>query len=84
MNASHLSNLGLCHHSLGEYRGAIDLYTEALAIEREVLARKTGVFRKTDFGGAGTADRKPFSGQRNRFHLTIGTLDEKFLGHGRA
>lgn len=25
MSASHLSNLGLCHHSLGEYRRAIDL-----------------------------------------------------------
>ena len=41
MNASHLSNLGLCHHSLGEYRRAIDLYTEALAIARETGYRQS-------------------------------------------
>jgi tetratricopeptide (TPR) repeat protein len=35
LNASHLSHLGLCHTSLGEYREAIDLHTQALAIARE-------------------------------------------------
>ena len=35
LNASHLSNLGLAYYSLGEYRQAIDLHTQALAIARE-------------------------------------------------
>ena len=35
LNIIHLIHLGLCHYSLGEYRRAIDLYTQALAIARE-------------------------------------------------
>ena len=35
LNANHLNNLGICHDSLGEYRRAIDLFTQALAIARE-------------------------------------------------
>ena len=36
LNAAHLGNLGLCHYSLGEYRRAIDLQTQALAIARDI------------------------------------------------
>ena len=36
LNAAHLINLGNCHASLGEYRQAIDLYTQALAIARDI------------------------------------------------
>jgi len=50
MNASHLSNLGLCHHSLGEYRRAIDLYTEALAIARETGYRQSESARLGNLG----------------------------------
>jgi tetratricopeptide (TPR) repeat protein len=35
LNAIHLNDLGSCHQSLGDYRRAIDLHTEALAIDRE-------------------------------------------------
>jgi len=35
LNAGHLTNLGLCHNRLGEYRRAIDLLTQALVISRE-------------------------------------------------
>ena len=31
-----LGNLGLCHYSLGDYRQAIDLHTQALAIARDI------------------------------------------------
>ena len=40
LNAGHLLNLGLCHDSLGEYRQAIDLYTQALAIYRDIGDRQ--------------------------------------------
>ncbi len=40
LNATHLINLGGCHFSLGEYRQAIDLYTQALAIAREIGNRE--------------------------------------------
>ena len=40
LNASHLSSLGICHLSLGEYRRAIDLHTQALAIARETGDRQ--------------------------------------------
>ena len=36
LNAAHLVNLGNCHASMGEYRQAIDLYTQALAIARDI------------------------------------------------
>ena len=36
LNVIHLDNLGLCHWHLGDYRQAIDLLTQALAIAREV------------------------------------------------
>ena len=40
LNATHLANLGLCHDSLGEYRRAIDLQKQALAIAREIGDRR--------------------------------------------
>ena len=40
LNAGHLSNLGVCHASLGEYRRAIDLFTQALAIARDTGDRE--------------------------------------------
>jgi tetratricopeptide (TPR) repeat protein len=41
LNAEHLSNLGVCHHSLGDYQQAIDLYTQALTIARDTGHRRT-------------------------------------------
>jgi tetratricopeptide (TPR) repeat protein len=35
LNAEHLTDLGNCHFSLGDYRRAIDLHTQALAINRK-------------------------------------------------
>ena len=40
LNAAHLSNLGICHLSLGEYERAIDLHTQALAIARDIGDRQ--------------------------------------------
>jgi tetratricopeptide (TPR) repeat protein len=40
LNASHLVNLGNCHFSLGDYRQAVDLYTQALAIDRDTGNRQ--------------------------------------------
>ncbi len=40
LNATHLGNLGNCHNSLGDYRQAIDLHTQALAIERDTGNRQ--------------------------------------------
>ena len=40
LNASHLGNLALSYQSLGEYRQAIDLLTQALAIAREIGDRR--------------------------------------------
>jgi tetratricopeptide (TPR) repeat protein len=40
LNAAHLTNLGSCHHSLGDYRQAIDLHTQALAIYRDTGDRQ--------------------------------------------
>ena len=39
-NAVHLNSLGRCHHRLGDYRQAIDLYTQALAIARDTGNRQ--------------------------------------------
>jgi tetratricopeptide (TPR) repeat protein len=36
LNATHLTNLGICHISLGDYQRAIDLFTRALAIARDI------------------------------------------------
>jgi len=36
LDAAHLGSLGLCHFSLGEYRQAIGLHTQALAIARDI------------------------------------------------
>ncbi len=36
LNVTHLGNLGNCRSSLGEYERAIDLYTQALAIARDI------------------------------------------------
>ena len=40
LNTNHLANLGICHYSLGEYRQAIDLHTQALAITRDTGDRR--------------------------------------------
>ena len=40
LNTAHLSSLGLCHFSLGEYERAIDLHTQALAIDRDIGNRQ--------------------------------------------
>ena len=40
LNATHLINLGICHYSLGDYRQAIDLHTQALAIARDIGDRQ--------------------------------------------
>ena len=39
-NAVHLNSLGVGHHRLGDYRQAIDLYTQALAIARDTGKRQ--------------------------------------------
>jgi tetratricopeptide (TPR) repeat protein len=36
LNAAHLTNLGNCHYRLGDYRQAIELHTQALAIYRDL------------------------------------------------
>jgi tetratricopeptide (TPR) repeat protein len=40
LNAVHLASLGNCHFSLGDYRRATDLYTQALAIFRDTGNRQ--------------------------------------------
>jgi tetratricopeptide (TPR) repeat protein len=40
LNATHLTNLGFCYYRLGEYRQAIELYTQALAILRDLANRQ--------------------------------------------
>jgi tetratricopeptide (TPR) repeat protein len=40
LNATHLINLGLCHFRLGDYRQAIDLFTQSLTIDREIGTRQ--------------------------------------------
>ena len=40
LNLAHLSSLGICHHRLGDYRQAIDLHTQALAIDRDIGSRQ--------------------------------------------
>ena len=39
-NTAHLTNLGLCHYRVGDYRRAIELHTEALGIAREIGDRR--------------------------------------------
>ena len=39
VNAAHLNNMGLCRFSLGEYRQAIELFTQSLAIVRDISDR---------------------------------------------
>jgi tetratricopeptide (TPR) repeat protein len=41
LNATHLTNLGHCHLRLGDYRQAIDLHTQALAIARDIGNRQS-------------------------------------------
>ena len=36
LNATHLANLGTCRYRLGDYRQAIDLHTQAMAIFRDI------------------------------------------------
>ena len=40
LNSVHLTSLGLCYYRLGDYRRAIELHTEALAIDREIGDRE--------------------------------------------
>jgi tetratricopeptide (TPR) repeat protein len=40
LNAGHLLSLGNCHYCLGDYRQAIDMYTQALAIFRDTSDRQ--------------------------------------------
>ena len=40
LNVVHLTNVGNCHFHLGDYRQAIDLYTQALAIARDTGDRQ--------------------------------------------
>ena len=40
LNANHLTNLGVCYSSLGDYRQAIDLHTQALDIDRDIGDRQ--------------------------------------------
>ena len=40
LNAAHLANLGSCQYSLGDYRQAIDLHTQALVIARDIGDRQ--------------------------------------------
>jgi len=40
LNGAHLTNLGICYYRLGDYRQAIDLYTQALAIARDIGNRQ--------------------------------------------
>ena len=54
LNANHLRNLGLCHNSLGEYRRAIELHTQALAIVRETGYRQA---EGVDLGNLGLSHR---------------------------
>jgi tetratricopeptide (TPR) repeat protein len=41
LNATHLTNLGHCHFRLADYRQAIDLHTQALAIARDIGNRQS-------------------------------------------
>jgi tetratricopeptide (TPR) repeat protein len=41
LNAAHLTDLGTCHYNLGEYRRAIDLYTQSLDIYRDTGNRES-------------------------------------------
>jgi tetratricopeptide (TPR) repeat protein len=51
LNAAHLANLGSCQASLGDYPQAIDLYTQALAIARDLGDRR---LEGTALDGLGT------------------------------
>src|SRR5207249_4067090 len=53
----------------------------ALRFEGEVLARKTGIFRKAKLGDARPADCESLAGKRNGLRLTIRALNKKFAGH---
>jgi len=54
LNTRHLSNLGECHRILGEYRQAIDLLTQALAIARATGNRRS---EGTTLGNLGNCHR---------------------------
>jgi tetratricopeptide (TPR) repeat protein len=53
VNAVHMANLGLCCHRLGDYRQAIDLHTQALAIARDTGDRQLEAIA---LGGLGKCD----------------------------
>jgi tetratricopeptide (TPR) repeat protein len=50
LKARHLGGLGYCYHQLGDYRRAIELYTRALDIDREVGNRSSEAGHLGDLG----------------------------------
>jgi tetratricopeptide (TPR) repeat protein len=51
LNANHLTSLGLCHYSLGDYQRAIELYTQSLTIDRDIGDRDGEAAALTNLGG---------------------------------
>ena len=50
LNAAHLGSLGNCYFSLGDYRQAVDLHTQALAIDRDIGNRYGEAVDLTNLG----------------------------------
>ncbi len=50
LNSSHLTRLGICHYHLGDYRQAIDLHTQDLAIARDTGDRWSEAAALTNLG----------------------------------
>ena len=55
LTVAHLGNLGLCHYRLGDYRQAIDLHTQALAIARDTHNRQA---EGTELSNLGNCHRR--------------------------
>ena len=53
----------------------------AIALERHVLARETGIVGKAQFRRAGPAQSHTVAGQLVGFVLAVGTLDKNLSGH---
>jgi tetratricopeptide (TPR) repeat protein len=69
LDATHLGDLGNCHIRLSDYREAIDLYTQALAIAREIGDQRSEV---ADLGSLGNC------------HLWLGEYREAIDLHTQA
>jgi tetratricopeptide (TPR) repeat protein len=50
LNSAHLTNLGMCYTTLGDYRRAIDLHTQALTIDRDTGNREGGAADLNNLG----------------------------------